>query len=165
MKDWNIPGMAIAIDTSDPSQLHPPNKLPVGLRLAQAAHRVAYGENVVGSGPIYDSMKIEGHAIRISFKADSIGDGLVSGRPVGTSASTTANLQDFFIAGEDQKFVPASATIDHDTLVISSEGVSAPVAVRYSCENVPSGNLYNKEGLPASPFRTDDWAATPVTPK
>lgn len=154
-------GMAITIDTADPGQLHPPNKLPVGLRLARAAHHVAYGEKVVGSGPIYDSMKIEGSAIRISFKANSIGGGLSSGPPALPAAATT-HLKAFFLAGADQKFVPATATIDHDTLLISSEAVSAPIAVRYSWENIPSGNLYNKEGLPASPFRTDDWAAIPA---
>ena len=100
------------------------------------------------SGPVYDSMAVEGSSIRLRFK--HVGGGLVAkgGDP----------LKQFAIAGEDKKFVWADAKIDGDTVVVSSDKVPQPVAVRYAWADNPEGcNLYNKEGLPASPFRTDDW--------
>jgi len=140
-------GMAVTIDIGDANDIHPKNKLEVGKRLYLASQRVAYGENVVSSGPIYKSMKIEGSKIRISF--NSAGTGL--------TASKTLPLKGFAIAGEDKKFYWADAEIEGNDIIVSAAKVSAPVAVRYSWASNPDGNLFNKEGLPASPFRTDQW--------
>jgi len=140
-------GMAVAIDIGDANDIHPKNKLDVGKRLYLAAQWVAYGENVVHSGPVYEYMKIEGSKIRISF--GSVGTGLEAGK--------TLPLKGFAIAGEDKKFYWAEAVIEGNEIVVSAAKVSAPVAVRYSWASNPDGNLYNKEGLPASPFRTDQW--------
>ena len=140
-------GMAVTIDIGDANDIHPKNKLDVGKRLFLAAQRVAYDENVVSSGPVYESMKIEGSKIRISFSSD--GAGLTIGK--------TLPLKGFAIAGEDKKFYWAEAVIEGNEIVVDAAEVSAPVAVRYSWASNPDGNLYNKEGLPASPFRTDQW--------
>jgi len=161
LKALSLPntGMASAIDIGDPFLLHPPDKLDVGHRLALAARHVAYGENIVSSGPLYDSMTIEGNKIRLTFK--STGDGLTLGTspyiPDGTSPKAPTTLTGFGIAGDDQKFVWAQAVIEGDSVVVSSDKVSAPVAIRYDFNDSPTGDLYNKNGLPASPFRTDDW--------
>ena len=158
--------MASALDIGDRGNIHPTDKIDVGLRLARAAHKVAYGEDVVASGPIYDSMKVEGGAIRIAFKPESVGGGLTTGSPPwspnGSPLPIDPELKGFYVAGADQQFVPAKATVDGATLVVSAEGVTAPAAVRYGWENCPSGNLYNKEGLPASTFRTDTWNPAPT---
>ncbi len=153
-------GMASAVDIGDPWNIHPKDKLDVGLRLALAARHVAYGENLVFSGPIYDSMKIEGNKIRIAFT--QIGGGLTLGVPPWTSNGrppvAPKELTGFGIAGEDRKWVWAQAVIDGDTVVVSSDKVAKPVAVRYAWGSTPPCSLYNREGLPASPFRTDDWS-------
>ncbi len=151
-------GMAVAIDIGAVG-IHPPDKFDVGARLALAARHVAYGENLVYTGPIYDSMRTEGGGIRISFKADSIGGGLIIGSapwidPKAVPVSKT-ELQGFAIAGEDKVWVWADAKIDGNTVVVSSPRVANPVAVRYAWADNPPCNLYNKEGLPAAPFRTD----------
>ena len=156
-------GMAVIIDIGTGGNIHPPDKADVGYRLSLAARHVAYGENLVYSGPIYAAMKTEGNAIRISFRPDSIGGGLVIGKapwtdPKAAPASTT-QLTSFKIAGADKKWVDATAKIEGGAVVVSSPAVPTPVAVRYGWETDPSCNLYNKEGLPASPFRTDDWPA------
>jgi sialate O-acetylesterase len=158
-------GMASAIDIGNADDIHPKDKLDVGLRLALAAKHVAYGQDVVSSGPLFDSMKIEGNKIRLTFK--DVGSGLTVGTPpwppAGAVSAPTA-LTGFVIAGADQKFVWGTATIDGNDIVVSSNDVDAPVAVRYGWANNPPCNLYNKEGLPASPFRTDDWPeAKPAT--
>jgi len=114
--------------------------------LALAALAIAYGQKVVHSGPIYRSMRIEGDKIRLFF--DHVGSGLVA---------KGDKLVGFTIAGADRKFVDAKAKIEGDTVLVWSEEVSEPVAVRYGWTDNPNCNLYNKEGLPASPFRTDDW--------
>ncbi|MCB9850018.1 MAG: hypothetical protein H6817_04865 [Phycisphaerales bacterium] len=139
--------MAVAIDVGEADDIHPKNKEPVGERLARAARALVYGAKVTYSGPIYRDMKVEDSSIRLSF--DHIGSGLVArGGP----------LKQFAIAGADQKFHWAAATIEGDTIVVSTPEVTSPVAVRYAWASNPEGcNLYNKEGLPASPFRTDDW--------
>jgi sialate O-acetylesterase len=151
--------MAITIDVGDPQLLHPPDKLDVGLRVALAARRLAYGENIVASGPLYDSMTVEGSKIRVKFR--DAGTGLTPGvspyHPDGKVPVLSTELRGFGIAGADHTFVPAQAVIDGDSVVVSSDKVSSPIAVRYDFSNSPTGNLYNKEGLPASPFRTDDW--------
>jgi sialate O-acetylesterase len=139
-------GMAVTIDIGEAKDIHPRNKQDVGRRLALAAQRIAYGNHLVYSGPVYDSMKIEGSKIRIRFQ--HVGGGLMAkgDAPLG-----------FTIAGEERNFVPAHATIDGDTVVVWSDQVSDPVAVRYGWADNPVCNLYNNAELPASPFRTDDW--------
>ncbi len=141
-------GMAVTIDIGEWNDIHPLNKQDVGRRLAFAALKVAYGEEIVHSGPIYKSVEAKGDTMVISF--DSVGSGLFAkgGEP----------LRHFSIAGPDKKFVWADATIQDNKVLIRSDEVSNPVAVRYAwADNPEEANLYNKEGLPASPFRTDDW--------
>ncbi len=146
-------GMSVTIDIGDPKDIHPRNKQEVGRRLALAARAIAYGQDIVYSGPIYKDMRVEGNRIRLSF--NHIGGGLIVGDP--------GELQQFTIAGEDRNFVPAKAEIDGETVIVSAEGVPQPVAVRYAFDDNPeSANLYNKEGLPASPFRTDIWPGVTV---
>ena len=136
--------MAVTTDYGDANDIHPKKKEPVGARLALAARALAYGEKIVHSGPLYKSMKVGGNEVGIVF--DHTGGGLVA---------KDGDLKGFTIAGADGKFVPAKAVIKGDAVVVSAEGVSDPKAVRYGWENVPDVNLFNKEGLPASPFRTD----------
>ena len=140
-------GLAVAIDIGEAKDIHPRNKQDVGLRLALWALRDTYSKEMTCSGPLYESMKVEGNRVRLRFA--HLGGGLVAeGGP----------LKRFAIAGEDRKFVWAEATIDGGTVVVSSPAVPKPVAVRYAWANNPEGcNLYNAAGLPASPFRTDDW--------
>ena len=141
-------GMAVALDIGEWNDVHPLDKEDVGKRLALAAQKVAYGDqNVVYSGPIYQSMKIEGNKIVLSFS--NIGSGLI--------AKGGGELKYFAIAGADKKFVWAKATIDGNNVIVWSDRVASPVAVRYAWADNPEGaNLYNKEGLPASPFETND---------
>jgi sialate O-acetylesterase len=145
---------AVTIDIGDAKDIHPKNKQDVGRRLALAAEAVAYGKKVVHSGPVYDSMKIDGSKAVLKFT--HCGGGL---------AAKGDKLTGFAIAGEDRKFVWADARIDGDSVIVSSEKVPAPVAVRYAWADNPQCNLYNKEGLPASPFRTDDWPGVTVNNK
>jgi len=137
-------GMAVTTDVGNATDIHPKQKEPVGVRLALAARALAYGEKIECSGPIFEGLKIEGAQALVSFK--HIGGGLVA---------RGGELKGFTIAGADKKFVPAKAEIKAGTVVVSSPDVAAPVAVRYGWANVPEVNLFNKEGLPASPFRTD----------
>ena len=150
--------MAVTIDIGEAANLHPGNKRDVGDRLALAARGMAYGSATEYSGPIYRAMKVEGQAIRISF--DHVGAGLMVGRKTGYGPAVDdkgARLAHFAIAGEDMKFTWADARIDGDTVVVSSPAVTRPVAVRYAWATNPAGsNLYNRDGLPASPFRTDE---------
>ena len=161
LKTLSLPntGMASAVDVGDGANIHPKDKFDVGLRLALAAKHVAYGQDLVYSGPIYDSMKIEGNKIRVVFQ--KTGSGMQMGTPPWTSTGVPVpaptELTGFAIAGADQQWVWAKAQVDGQTVVVSSDQVTTPVAVRYAWANNPIGNLYNKEGLPASPFRTDDW--------
>ena len=143
-------GMAVTIDIGDGSDIHPKNKQDVGYRLALAAQAIAYGRDVIYSGPIYESMAVEGEKIRLRFKY--VYGGLVA------KNWPSPTLSGFEIAGDDHKFVAAEAKIDGNTVVARSEKVAHPVAVRYAWAMNPSCNLYNRAGLPASPFRTDDWA-------
>jgi len=139
-------GLAVTIDVGDAKNLHPPRKAEVGQRLAAWALGTTYGEKIEYSGPLYDSMKISGNAIRIKFKY--IGAGL---------EAHDGQLKGFAISGADRKFHWAEARIEGESVVVSSAEVNAPVAVRYAWAESPECNLYNKSGLPASPFRTDDW--------
>jgi sialate O-acetylesterase len=151
LKTLSLPrtGMAVTIDIGDGSDIHPKNKQEVGYRLALAAQAIAYGRDVMYSGPIYESMAVEGEKIRLRFE-------YVYGGLVAKNSSTWAP-SGFEIAGDDRKFVDAEAKIDGDTVVVRSEKVPHPVAVRYAWGMNPWCSLYNRAGLPASPFRTDDW--------
>jgi sialate O-acetylesterase len=152
-------GMASSVDIGNPNDIHPKDKRDVGLRLAQAAKAVAYGQKVVPAGPSYDNMKIEGNKVRVYFK--HAGAGVTIGVPPWTADGKPlpqpTELTGFGIAGGDQKFVWAKAVIEGDAVVVWSDEIAAPAAVRYGWADYPVINLYNKEGLPASPFRTDDW--------
>ena len=148
-------GMAVIIDIGDANDIHPKNKQDVGKRLARWALAKTYGKDLVYSGPIYKSRTVEGDKIILRF--DHVGGGLV--------AVPDGPLKGFAIAGSDRKFVWADATIDGNTVVVSSEKISEPVAVRYGWADNPVCNLYNKEGLPASPFRTDNWPGVTVDQK
>lgn len=136
--------MVVTVDCGNSADIHPANKKPVGERLALAAQALAYNQKVMYSGPVYRSMKILGNEIELSF--DYIGKGLIA---------KGNELTDFVIAGSDKKFVPAKAIIKGDKIMVSSDKVQNPEAVRMGWSNVPHVNLFNKEGLPASPFRTD----------
>jgi sialate O-acetylesterase len=142
-------GMAVTTDLVDNiKDIHPQNKLDVGNRLALWALAKTYGKkDLVYSGPLYKSMKVEGDKERLSFA--HVGGGLKS--------RDDKPLSGFEVAGEDGKFVPAEATIDGETVVVSSKDVSSPAQVRFGWSNVANPNLMNKEGLPASPFQTKDW--------
>jgi sialate O-acetylesterase len=156
-------GMAVTIDIGNADTIHPPDKLYVGRRLALAARRVAYGQNLVYSGPTYDAMSVEENKIRIQFK--DVGSGLTLGTPPPTADGKVlpapTELTGFGIAGADQDFVWAKAILDGDTVIVSSDHIQQPKAVRYDWGQNPSGDLYNREGLPASPFRTDDRPPMP----
>jgi len=153
-------GMAVIIDIGQANDIHPRNKQDVGWRLAQWALHQTYGrQDLVPSGPLFNGHKVEGNSIRLSF--DSVGTGLIVGKKEGlepTKEVKAGKLQRFAIAGADKKWHWAEATIDGDTVVVKSSEVAQPVAVRYAYSMNPVGaNLYNKEGIPASPFRTDSW--------
>jgi sialate O-acetylesterase len=146
LKDPNT-GLAVAIDIGDSVDIHPRNKQDVGSRLAQWALARTYGKPVVPSGPLYRDFTMEGDRIRLRF--DHTGSGLIA---------RDGALKTFVIAGGDRRFVPADAAIDGDTVVVRATAVPEPVAVRYAWADNPCGcNLYNRDGLPASPFRTDSW--------
>lgn len=138
--------MAVAIDIGDPDWIHPPNKREVGRRLALAALARAYGRDVVTSGPMYESVRIEGHRARIRFA--HVNGGLMA---------KGGELVGFELAAEDRVFLPARAAIESGTVVVWNETIPKPIAVRYAWADCPNGNLSNAAGLPASPFRTDDW--------
>ena len=140
-------GMAVTIDIGNSEDIHPANKQDVGRRLALAARSVAYGREVVHSGPSYRQLTREGSNIRLWF--DSVGGGL--------RAADGGNLNGFVIAGPDREFHQAGAHIDGDTVVVWSPKVKTPVAVRYGWHADPQAALFNRSGLPASPFRTDEW--------
>ncbi len=148
-------GQAILIDIGEADDRHPRNKQDVGLRLALAARHVAYGEDIVYSGPTYRSHTISGREVVVEF--DQVGQGLIGRRSDG-SAGAGVPLEGFAIAGQDRRFVWAAASIVEGKVVVSSPRVPSPVAVRYAWGNNPDrANLYNGDGLPAGPFRTDSW--------
>ena len=138
-------GLAVAIDIGDAADIHPKNKQDVGRRLGLAAQGIAYGQKLDYAGPRYRSMQRDGHRIRLKF--DRVGGGLV--------AKGGGRLQGFAIAGADGRFVWGDAAIEGDTVVVSSQQVAQPTAVRYGWADNPDCNLYDQAGLPASPFRTD----------
>ena len=152
-------GMASALDVGDAADIHPRNKGDVGERLALWALRDVYGKSIEPSGPLFQQAQVQGDRIRISFT--HLGRGLMVGRKEGrtqTMEDREGQLRRFAIAGEDKQWHWAEARIDGDTVVCSSPQVSKPVAVRYAWSINPAGaNLYNRDGLPASPFRSDNW--------
>lgn len=146
-------GMAVTIDIGDSTDIHPRNKQDVGYRLALAARKVAYGEKNVYSGPIYESMRVADDSVILTF--DHVGEELFK--------LPDEKLRGFEVAGENQQFYPAQATIISDTEIsVKASEINRPVAVRYGWRSYPDVNLYNSEGLPASPFRTDDWEVQEV---
>lgn len=152
-------GMAVTIDIGEAGDIHPKNKQDVGHRLALWALAKDYGKAGVYSGPLFASQEVEGSSIRVRF--EQIGGGLMVGAKKGlapTEEVKDGKLTWWAIAGEDKNWVAAEARIDGDSVVVSSPAVAKPVAVRYAFAHNPQGaNLYNREGLPASPFRTDTW--------
>jgi sialate O-acetylesterase len=142
-------GLAVTTDNGDSLDIHPRNKELVGKRLSLWALRNEYGKkDIIVSGPLYKAMKVDGDKIRISFDFDK---GLMA---------KDVELREFTIAGDDQVFVPAQAKIEGNTVVVWSDVVKSPKAVRFAWRNIPKPNLYNGAGLPASPFRTDSWKLT-----
>ena len=164
----NVPhcGIACIIDLGETRDIHPKNKQDVGKRLARVALAKTYGKDVVYSGPVFDAMKVEGATVRVTFK--HVGGGLVTRTSDMPSASNYAKadykltfgdgpVKGFAVAGADKKFVWAEAKLEGNVVVLSAKEVTHPVAVRYAWADNPVCNLYNREGLPAVPFRTDDW--------
>ena len=139
-------GMAVITDVGEENDIHPKKKEPVGARLALAARAIAYGEDIVGSGPEYIRNSVKGNKVTLRFK--NVGKGLVA---------KDGPLRGFAVAGEDRKFVNAEAEIVGDAVVVHSDKVPNPVAVRFGWANYPVVNLWNKDGLPATPFRSDDF--------
>ncbi|CAN5794847.1 sialate O-acetylesterase [soil metagenome] len=162
-------GQAILIDIGEEGNIHPADKDSVGDRLSRIALAKTYGKDLIFSGPVYDSMAIDGSKVRVKFK--NVEKGLVAKpmpatyKPVSTDSkelplvrnSPKGTLEGFVICGDDHKWKWATANIDGDTVVLESEEVPKPVAVRYAWAQYPFCNLYNSAGLPAGPFRTDDF--------
>ena len=146
--------MAVITDVGDEKDIHPKKKEPVGARLALAAQKIAYGQDIVYSGPTYKAMKVKDGKAVLTF--ENTGTGL---------EARGGELKGFAIAGADKKFVWAKAEIQGDKVVVSSPEVGEPVAVRYGWADFPVVNLWNKNGLPASPFRTDDFPMTTFAKK
>ncbi|HMK18347.1 MAG TPA: sialate O-acetylesterase [Chitinophagaceae bacterium] len=148
LRSLSVPNtaMVVAIDLGEWNDIHPDNKKTVGERLAMAAEKLSYGENIIYSGPVYGSSKVEGNKITITFS--SVGSGLIT--------NDGEELSEFAIAGTDKKFVWAKAKIEGDKIIVWNDSVVNPMYVRYAWADDPvNPNLFNKEGLPASPFRTD----------
>jgi sialate O-acetylesterase len=139
-------GIAVITDVGEENDIHPKKKEPAGARLALLARRIAYGQDIVAMGPLYKKMRSEGNRVVLSF--DNVGAGL---------ECRGSKLSGFTIAGPDHKFYTADAEIRGDTVVVSCSAVEKPMAVRFGWANYPVVNLWNKNGLPATPFRTDDW--------
>lgn len=140
-------GMAVLTDITTLKDIHPPNKQEVGRRLSLWALANTYGKSdLVYSGPLYKSIKVDGNKIIVSFD-----------HAAGLKASDGKDLSWWTIAGADKKFVKATAKIEGDTVVVSAEGVANPAAVRFGYHQLAEPNLVNGAGLPASPFRSDDW--------
>lgn len=139
-------GMAVITDVGEKDDIHPKKKEPVGARLALAARGIAYGEKIEYSGPVYRSMKVNGDKAVLSF--EHVDGGL---------EARDGELKGFAICGEDKKFVWGKAEIEGDKIMVSSPQVQKPVAVRFGWSDYPVVNLWNKAGLPATPFRTDHF--------
>lgn len=142
-------GLAVITDVGDKDDIHPTKKAPVGARLALAARHINYGEKAPATGPVYKSLKVRGDKAVLSFK--QTGGGL---------EARGGELTGFAICGADKKFVWGKAVVEGETVVVTSPEVQKPVAVRYGWANFPVVNLWGKDGLPASPFRTDNFPMT-----
>ena len=140
-------GLAVALDAGE-DHIHPRNKRPVGERLALQALAKIYGQKLVSSGPLFSGIRIEGDKVVVGF--DEVGTGL--------RTSDDTAVKGFVLAGADRQFYPAHASIVGNTVVVRSTQVKAPVAVRYAWAGFPECNISNREGLPASPFRSDTWS-------
>jgi sialate O-acetylesterase len=140
-------GMACSIDIGEGNDIHPKNKQEVGRRLALIANKMVYKQAGIASGPVYANFGKEGSRIRINFT--NTGSGLLT--------KDGKELTGFAIAGKDKKFYWAKAIIEGDHVIVSSDKVAEPVAVRYAWADNPECNLVNSEKLPATPFRTDTW--------
>jgi len=149
LKNVKNTGLAVTIDLGEADNIHPHNKKPVGKRLSLWALAKTYNKKIVYSGPIYKNYKIKGNKIIIYFEPYSIGKGLV--------VKDGKKLKGFAIAGSNKKFQKATAVIKGNTVIVFNPEVKNPIAVRYAWASNPECNLYNKNGLPASPFRTDKW--------
>lgn len=146
----SVPGtaMVVTVDVGDGPKEHPRRKAPVGMRLDRAALALAYGRKLEYSGPLYESLSVEGERAVVRFT--HVGEGLLS---------ADGDLMGFEIAGEDRVFKAAKASIEGATVVVTSPEVRKPKAVRYGWHAMPKCNLMNRDGFPASPFRTDSWEA------
>ncbi len=145
-------GMAVTIDIGDAKDIHPRNKQDVGIRLAALALQKTYGIKMVASGPVYKNMQVQGNKVVVQF--------INTGKGLTAKPASATEVSGFEIAGADQHFYPAKATISGATLIVSAPEVTTPVAVRYAwADDAGHANLFNKEGFPASPFRTDNWKA------
>ena len=144
-------GMAVIIDIGDETDIHPKNKQDVGKRLALQARAKTYQQDITASGPVYKSYRIENEKIRICFEESQ-----------SALAVRGDKLLGFAVAGPDGKFHWANATIDGSDIIVNSPDVKFPIAARYAWADNPVCNLYNEAGLPASPFRTDDWAGVTI---
>ncbi len=142
-------GLAVITDVGDKDDIHPTKKEPVGARLALLARGIAYGEKIERSGPLYRGMQLKGDKIILSF--DQVDGGL---------EARGGRLRGFAICGEDRKFAWANAEIDNGKVIVSGPQIPKPIAVRYGWADYPVVNLFNRAGLPASPFRTDDFEIT-----
>ncbi len=138
--------MVVATDIGDGKECHAPNKQEISRRLWLAALALAYGEKTTFKGPTFASHQVDANRVRIRFS--HVEGGLVA---------KGAELKGFAVAGADRRFIPATARIDGEAVIVESDGVNVPVAVRYNWADSPDGNLYNSAGLPAPPFRTDHW--------
>jgi sialate O-acetylesterase len=147
-------GLAVITDLGDKDDIHPTRKEPVGARLALLARGIAYGEKIERSGPLYRGMQIKGDKVVLSF--DAVAGGL---------EARGGRLRGFAICGEDRKFVWANAEIDNGKVIVSSPEIPKPIAVRYGWADYPVVNLFNRAGLPASPFRTDGFELTTAPKK
>jgi sialate O-acetylesterase len=147
LKTLKLPktGMAVTLDIGDPKDIHPKNKQEVGKRLAAWALGDVYGKDVETTGPLLAKHQVKDGAIVLSF---THGKGLTA---------KGGELKEFVIASEDKQWHPAKARIDGGKIIVSSESVPNPVAVRYAWAENPEATLFNDAGLPASQFRTDDW--------
>jgi sialate O-acetylesterase len=147
-------GLAVITDVGDKDDIHPTRKEPVGARLALLARSIAYGEKIQASGPLYRAMQLKGDRIILSF--DQVDGGL---------EARGGRLRGFAICAEDRKFVWANAEIDNGKVIVSTPEIHKPVAVRYGWADYPVVNLFNRAGLPASPFRTDNFPLTTAPKK
>jgi sialate O-acetylesterase len=148
LKSLSVPhtGMAVAIDVGEPDNIHPKNKQEVGKRLSMWALGAVYGKKCETSGPLASGHSVKGGSMTVKFHHTE--GGLVA---------KGGDLRGFQIAGSDKKWAPASAKISGGSVIVSSPDVKEPAAVRYAWTNNPDCNLFNGAGIPASPFRTDDW--------